>query len=208
MRTRLPNERGNALLVALIALTGLLSLAAVTAMSVQGGLASSSTDRANAIALYAAESGAAAGMDYLRKNLVITGGVGSWPSSFVSANNATPPVPADLPGNDKPPGDAANLLRPELGAWYTVELLNDRADPGYAAGADQDGDLILRVTGHGPNGATAQIEVEVNGNRLQSAATPCPSYGQKDLAENGAGANDCLGNVTPTSTATFHPGGP
>ena len=208
MAARLPYERGNAMLVALIALTGLVSLASLTAMSVQGGLASSSSDRFRAIALYAAESGAAAGMDYLRKQLVITGGTGAWPASFVSASNASPPRPADVPGNDKPPGDPANLLRPELGAWYSVELLNNRADPGFATGVDQDGDLILRVTGHGPDGTTAQIEVEIDGNKLQSAATPCPSYGQKDLAENGAGANDCLGTISPSSTASFHPGGP
>jgi hypothetical protein len=201
-------ERGNALLVALIALTGLISLAGLTVLSVQGGIATSSSDRFSSIALYAAESGGAAGMDYLRKNIVINGGFGTWPSTFVSANNAAPPQLVDIPGNNKLPGDPANLFSAQQGAWYTVEILNNRGDGGFATGVDQDGDLIIRSTGHGPDGATAQLEWEINGNKSASPTTPCPSYGQKDMAENGAGANDCLSTVSASSTATYRPGGP
>lgn len=208
MRRTSVRERGNALLVALIALTGLVTLAGITVLSVQGGLATSSADRFNAIALYAAESGAAAGMDYLRKNLSFSGGFGTWPQAFVSPSNSAPPQLPDIPGNNKLPGDPANLFSSSQQAWYTVELLNNRSDPAYATGQDQDGDLIIRSTGHGPDGATAQVEWEINGNRGLSVSTPCPSYGQKDMAENGAGANDCLSTVNATSTATYRPGGP
>jgi glutamine cyclotransferase len=207
-------ERGNALLVALIALTGLISLAGITVLSVQGGIATSASDRFNAIALYSAESGAAAGMDYLRKNIVITAGTRTFPSSFVSASNASPPQLPDIPGNNKLPGDPGNLFAPQLQAWYTVEILNNRNDRcpngtnAYTAGLDCDGDLIIRSTGHGPDGATAQVEWEINGNGAISPTTPCPSYAQKDMAENGAGANDCLSTINATSTATYRPGGP
>ncbi len=200
-------ERGNALLVALIALTGLISLAGLTVLSVQGGIATSAQDRFNAIALYAAESGAAAGMDYLRKNIVISGGFGTFPNTFVSANNASPPQLTDIPGNNIPPGQAGNLFSPSQQAWYTVEILNNRGDAGYTTGLDTDGDLIIRATGHGPDGATAQVEWEINGNHATSPNTPCPSYGQKDMAENGAGNNDCLSTVSASSTATYRPGG-
>ncbi|HTJ44570.1 MAG TPA: hypothetical protein VL463_20840 [Kofleriaceae bacterium] len=208
MRRTSIRERGNALLVALIALTGLISLAGITVLSVQGGIATSASDRFNAIALYSAESGAAAGMDFLRKNITISGGSRKFPSTFVSASNAAPPQLPDIPGNNKLPGDAANLFAPQLQAWYTVEILNNRNDPGYATGTDLDGDLIIRSTGHGPDGATAQVEWEINGNGALSLSTPCPSYAQKDMAENGAGANDCLSTVNATSTATYRPGGP
>lgn len=208
MRRTSVRERGNALLVALIALTGLISLAGITVLSVQGGIATSASDRFNAIALYSAESGAAAGMDYLRKNITISGGFGRFPSTFISPSNNAPPQLTDIPGNNKPPGDPANLFAPQLQAWYTVEILNNRGDSGYAAGLDQDGILIIRATGHGPDGATAQVEWEINGNGSTSATTPCPSYAQKDMAENGAGANDCLSTVNATSTATYRPGGP
>ena len=208
MRRTSVRERGNALLVALIALTGLISLAGITVLSVQGGIATSAADRFNSIALYSAESGAAAGMDYLRKNIVISGGYGRFPTTFISASNASPPQLTDIPGNNKLPGDPANLFAPQLQAWYTVEILNNRGDSGYATGVDNDGILIIRSTGHGPDGATAQIEWEINGNGSSSANTPCPSYAQKDMAENGAGANDCLSTVNATSTATYRPGGP
>jgi hypothetical protein len=195
------------MLVAVIALTGLISLAGITALSVQGGLATSSADRFTSIALYAAESGAAAGMDYLRKNIVFASGNKTWPSTFVSPSNSAPPQLADIPGNNKLPGDPANLLAPSLDAWYTVELLNDRADQGFAAGTDNNGDLILRVTGHGPDGASAQVEWEVSAGNALATSTPCPGYGQKDMAENGAGDNDCLSAVSSGSTATYRPGG-
>ena len=216
MRRPSNRERGNALLVALIALTGLISLAGLTVLSVQGGIATSAQDRFNAIAMYAAESGAAAGMDYLRKNIVISGGKGTFPSTFVSANNASPPQLPDIPGNNIMPGQAGNLFSPTQQAWYTVELLNNRNDTGncpdgtvngYANGEDCDGDLIIRATGHGPDGATAQVEWEINGNGAITPNTPCPSYAQKDMAENGAGNNDCLSAVSAGSTATYRPGG-
>ena len=37
---------------------------------------------------------------------------------------------------------------------------------------------------------------------------PCPSYGQKGMAEDGAGRNDCLTTVISTDVATYSPGGP
>ena len=138
MRSTSVRERGNALLVALIALTGLIAIASLTVMSVQGSIATSSADRFSAIALYAAESGAASAMDYLRKNININQNanppVKTFPKDFVSAGNASPPVLPDIPGNNAQPGDPGNLFRSSMNAWFTVDLLNNRGDAGFNAG--------------------------------------------------------------------------
>ena len=66
---RLPRrqrERGNSLVLAMIVLTALGTLSMLTLMSVRSGMQTSSGDRFRSTALYAAESGAAAAMDYLR----------------------------------------------------------------------------------------------------------------------------------------------
>jgi hypothetical protein len=201
-------QRGNALLVALIALTGLISLAGLTVMSVQGGIATSGADRFKTIALYAAESGAASTMDYLRKNIVFEAGQGHWPDSYVSASNASPPILLEIPGNQKLPGDPSNLLSPSMNAWFEVELLNDHGDLGYTGGTESNGRIIIRSTGHGPDGATAIVEWDVSAAGANAFAKPCPSYGQKGMAEDGAGRNDCLSTIDSTQTATFTPGGP
>ena len=88
-------ERGNSLVLATIALTGLVTLGTLTVLSVQGGMASTGQERFNSMALYAAESGAAVAMDYLRQNV---DPAAKW-SAFVSPSNTTPPFPAGLYGN-------------------------------------------------------------------------------------------------------------
>ena len=199
-------QRGNSLVLSLIVLTALGTLSALTVFSVRGGIQTSANDRFHSIAQYAAESGAAVAMDTLRKNINFSGGFGTFPSRFVSPNNGAPVTPTEIPGNQKQPGAAGNLF--QSNAWYEVTLYNNRSDPGYATGTDQDGDLIIRSTGHGPDGATAMVEYEINGNKSTTSSGPCPSYAQKDLAENGTGANDCLSAISATSTATYRPGGP
>ncbi|MCE9575453.1 MAG: pilus assembly PilX N-terminal domain-containing protein [Deltaproteobacteria bacterium] len=203
-------ERGNALIIALIALTGLASLGGLTVLAVQGGIATSSSDRFKTIALYAAETGAASSMDWLRKQVVVggtTNATNGW-TAFVSANNASPPSPGQIPGNGRPPGDPGNLMSPEMNAWFEVQILNDRADPGFTLGQDQNSRILLRVTGHGPDGASAQVEWDIAVGEGGTLSTPCPSYAQKGIAEDDAGRNDCLTSVNSTQTATYRPGGP
>src|SRR5688572_1627325 len=146
------HQRGNAMVIALIALTGLITLGSLTVLSVQGGLATSGHDRFQAIALYAAESGAASAVDYLRKNY--DGVNGKW-EAFVSASNIDPPHPTGIPGNGKQPGDAENLFTPSMQSWFDVAVLNNREDDGFAGGGDLDGRVIIRSTGYGPNGTVA-----------------------------------------------------
>ena len=62
-------ERGNTLVLALIVLSALATLGELTILSVRGGIATTAGDRFHTMSLYAAESGAATAMDFLRGNL-------------------------------------------------------------------------------------------------------------------------------------------
>lgn len=188
----------------MIALAGLVTLGGLTVLSIQGGISAVGQDRSKAVALYIAESGAAAGADYLRKNVV---GV-TFFSALVEPNNANPQKPTQIVGNGAMPGQAGNLFSADMNAWYEVEVLNNVEDPGFAAGNDTDRIVIIRSTGHGPGGAVAQVEWYVKADAISGLGRPCPSYGQKGMSEDGAGRNDCLTTVVSTDIATYSPGGP
>jgi hypothetical protein len=191
------------MLIALIAIGGLITLGGMTVLSVQGGLTAVSHDRHRSAALYAAESGAAVAMIYLRAS--IQPAPKYW-SDYVEPGNTNPQLPADLPGNTAQPGDADNIFSDDMVAWYEVEILNNRDDTGFASGDDQDGVVVIRSTGHGPNGTTAQVEWQVRTGLGPAPGRPCPSYGQRGVAEDGAGRNDCLGVIDIGDSATYRPG--
>lgn len=188
----------------MIALTSLIALGGITVLSIQSGISAVGQDRSKSVALYIAESGAAAGADYLRKNV---NGTTKY-SEFVNPNNASPQMPSGIVGNGARPGQAGNLFSTDMNAWYEVEVLNNVEDPGFAIGDDTDKTIIIRSTGHGPNGAVAQVEWYVRADAVSGLGRPCPSYGQKGMSEDGAGRNDCLTNVVSSDVATYSPGGP
>jgi hypothetical protein len=142
------------LLIVLITLTALLGIGAVTMLSVRSETQSAGEDRFEQLSLYAAESGAAMGMEFLRLNCNF--------NLVVSPSNSAPVSPAAILGNFAPPGDPANVFAPELQSWYTVTILNNENDSGFTAGTDNDRDLILQVVGHGPNQAQSTIQVEIS----------------------------------------------
>jgi len=194
------------MLLAMIVLSALATLSALTVVSVQGGIATASTDRFHAIATYAAESGAAAGMDFLRKN--VSGGAGGtgW-TAWVSASNAAPQQPTGLPGNNQAVGSPGNQFSSDIGGWYSVQILNNRDDTGYATGLDNDKRVIIRSTGYGPNGAVATLEWEISALNATTASRPCSVYSQRGESEDDSGRNDCLKQINTSDTATFRPGG-
>lgn len=172
-KTCLPRDRqrGNSMLLALIVLSALATLASLTVVSVQSSLKTSTNDRAQTVAMYAAESGAAAAMDFLRNHFNKDTG---W-SAYVRPSNLPLPPPLaapDLPSSGAQPGSLDNLFSADQNAWFSVTLLNNRSDPGFAAGADNDGQVIIRSTGHGPQGSVAIIEWEVS---RSGAPLPPPS---------------------------------
>jgi hypothetical protein len=192
------------MVVAMIALTGLVTLGGITVLSIQSGITAVGQDRSKSVALYIAESGAAAAADFMRKNVNSTTKF----SDFVNPSNTNPQKPSGIVGNGARPGEAGNLFSTDQNAWYEVEILNNLEDTGFAAGDDIDKTIIIRSTGHGPNGAVAQVEWYVRADAISGLGRPCPSYGQKGMAEDGAGRNDCLTTVVSTDVATYSPGGP
>ncbi len=190
------------MLIALIALSGLLAVAGMAVLSVQRRMSVGAHARFTAVALYAAESGLAAGLEFLRINIDPED---NW-SEWVSQNNATPQRPSAIIGNEASAGDATNPLSAGSRARYEVEVLNNPNDPGFATGTDEDGQVILRVRGLGPDGALVMLELEVAANGLVQARRPCPGYAQRGIAEDGAGRNDCLDRIEGADTATYRPG--
>lgn len=165
------------MVVMLIVLVGLGTIAGLTVISVQGGSATTNTHRFNAMALYAAESGVAVTMDYLRSNVRYKNPLPPPPpppappplipydpgrfTDWMTVNNTTPAV-LPIPGNGVPSGAAGNLLSNDQRGWYEVVLVNNESDdPGMSDGKDWDGRAVIQSTGHGPNGAVAKIEVEI-----------------------------------------------
>ena len=186
-------ERGNVVIVTMLILLALVSLGGLTTLSVQGGMASTGHDRFRSIALYAAESGAAVGMEFLRSNM----DANTYWTVWVNPNNLEPlQAPDGIAGNGIRSGQPGNLFNEKMRAWYEVEIVNNLDDPGLALGEDQDARVIIRSTGHGPNGTVARIEWEVLQSDAVGLGRPCPSYAQQGIDADGAGLNDCMGTIT------------
>lgn len=160
-------QRGNSLLLALIVMSALATLGSLTVVSTQSSLKTSTNDRAQTIAMYAAESGAAVAMDFLGKNFNNTVDTQPWGwSSFVVANNigVVSVPPAQIASNRALPGTPNNPFSADQNAWYDIQLYNNRNDPGFSVVGgpnDQDGRIIIRSTGHGPQSSIAILEWEV-----------------------------------------------
>jgi hypothetical protein len=200
--SRQVRERGSVMVVALVILVALLGLGGYAAVSVQQGIAQIGHDRHEQSALYAAESGVAAGIDFLRRNY---DELEHW-SAFVTPNNEAPVSPEQVRGNRARPGEPGSILDEEAGAWYEVAFFNHIGDPELALGNDSDGRLIVHAVGHAPNGTSVSLEVEVRADGTVSlGGRPCPAYAQRGIAEDGAGRNDCLDAVV-NDVATFEPG--
>lgn len=195
MRRSKTNERGSIVIIAMLAMVALISLGGLSTLAVRGGLASSGHDRFRAIALHAAESGAAAAVDHLRSHIDSST---NW-SRFVNAGD-TPFIP-DVLGNGKQPEELGNPFNRGLSAdkhiqaWYEVEILNNRADPNFyglsppPTPLDSDGRIVIRSTGHGPGGAIARIEIEIEARGAIGGLAPGSSYGQEGQSELNSGAD-------------------
>ena len=175
-------ERGNSLLLALIVMSALATLGSLTVVSMQSSIQMSTNDRAQTIAMYAAESGAAVAMDFLRKSFDASGtapynATTTW-GDYCTANNEAPvDMSTVISSSDARPGDAAhhNLFGPDQNAWFHIDILNNRDDPGYGTNppnCDNDGILIIRSTGHGPGGSLAIIEWTVQRVGYWGSVTP------------------------------------
>jgi Tfp pilus assembly protein PilX len=157
-RPRRNRERGNSLLLALIVMSSLATLGSLTVVSVQSSLKSSTNERSQTIAMYAAESGAAATIHYLRTHFDDNN---AW-NALVNVNNVPTVLAApELNSSGALPGTSDNPFSLDQNAWFSVELINNLEDPDVAAGNDTDAQIIIRSTGHGPQGSVAIVEWEV-----------------------------------------------
>ena len=195
MSRKKTTEKGSIVVVAMLAMVALISLAGLSTLAVRGGLASSGHERFRSIALYAAEGGAAAAIDYLRSHVHADINIG-W-SDYVNAKNLPPFFTEEIPGNRKKPGELGNLFSPDVQAWYDVVILNNLDDTtGFNIGEDHDQRVVIRSTGYGPGGAVAQIEVEITVRGLVGGLAPLEGGGQKniDAANSGFESGDALNN--------------
>jgi hypothetical protein len=196
LRKRDP-ERGAALVVSLITLTGLLAIGAITLLSVQSELQSSGATRFEQSALYAAESGVAAGMEFLRTSCTET----ALFSQVVEPSNVNPQMPAhpNLYGNNVQPGATGNPFAADTEQWYQVVVLNNFTDLEYEIGNDSDGIVILRSTGYGPNQTQMTIEVDVQ-NQQCIAAFCGADYTQQNASATNVANPLCTAQATNATT--------
>lgn len=163
MRTTVKREeRGGVIVLAMIVLASLSILAGLTVVATESNLATTKTQRFHDIAEYAAESGAAAAMVYLKDKFDLTG-TGTKYTAQISAGNTAPLSPSGIPGNGVASGAPGNPFSQDMRASYSVMLLNNRADPGFASGFDTDGIIQIYVTGYGPDGSVSSMSWEVQG---------------------------------------------
>jgi Tfp pilus assembly protein PilX len=144
-------QRGNSLVLALIVMSALATLGSLTVVSVQSSLKASTNDRSQTVALYAAESGAAYAMDFLRANYAV-----DWTTYFNVANIPFAPDPS-FPTNKAQPGPGGNPFSPDQNAWFDIQFFNNRDE----IGNDVDKQIIIHSTGHGPQESVAVVEWEV-----------------------------------------------
>ncbi len=153
-------EAGSVLVIGMLILMGLLALALLTVTRIRGGQKTTAQSRFSSVALFAAESGIGAGMDFLRLNYVPV----SFFSALVTPSNSAPLYPATLAGNGVAPGDPGSVFSGQTEMSYEVSIRNNENDPGFALGNDVDGIVILHSVGRGPGTSMVTVEVEIDGS--------------------------------------------
>jgi hypothetical protein len=133
-------QHGNTMVLALIVMSALATLGTLTVVSVQSSLKASTADRSQALALYAAESGAAIIMDYLRYHFDPTplpgpaGGTPwfrpkAWGAMVKPLNAPSVSLNGTEPTSGAKPGTANNpFLGDGIVAWYETTILNNKDD--------------------------------------------------------------------------------
>jgi Tfp pilus assembly protein PilX len=162
-------EQGAALIVALIATVALLGIGMATMLAVRSDTSASASDRFQQIALYAAESGANAGIDFLRSNCETNG-------NFYTQYLGTSPT--GITGNGIAAGQSGNPFTGMASTYYQVTINNNTAETNAAV--DSDGTVVLRSVGYGPNNTQVTLDVEVTSGPCK--ATFCASeFAQKNI---------------------------
>jgi hypothetical protein len=186
---------------AVVVLLALVGVAGLSVLSVQRGLNVSGAQRAQSQALMAAESGIAAAAAFMRTHIA----QGTNWSAYCSPSNSSPQSPTLIVGNNALPGTSGNPFTSTLEIWYEVTLYNNVQDPGFVGGTDDDAVMIVRSTGHGPDGARVILEVEITAVATGAADATCVGYAQQGLSELNSGRNDCLTSINSADTQNWTP---
>jgi type II secretory pathway pseudopilin PulG len=159
------------MLVALIVLSSLATLGTLTVVSVQSSLKASTNDRSQTVALYAADSGGAMAIEFLRTHF---DPVNAWGPYVGPYSDPLVLDPSNFRANDALPGDPNNPFSTDQNAYFHVEVINNHdANWGTGSGGiDTDARVFVRSTGHGPQGSLAIVEWEIE--RLSASPTPPP----------------------------------
>lgn len=192
-------------MISLVTLVGLLAIGGITLMSVQSEITASGASRFEQTAMYAAESGVAAGLEYLRSSCETNG---AFFSNLVEPDNVNPVMPTAIAGNNKRPGEAGNLFSIDADIWYQVEILNNTIDQGFSSGNDLDAIVVLRSRGYGPNNTQSVIEVEVR-NDTCVASFCSGNYAQENISASNNATTICAQAIDIAGgTRVITPGGP
>ncbi len=189
------------MVLALVATTSLLALGALTVTTVRAELLAAGQGRSSQQALYVAESGVHAGVDFLRTHCETVDLFTQW----MSPGNQAPQQPSGVVGNNAAPGTPANPFgADDTSSWYSVEILNNAGDPGLDAGTDTDGIVVIRSTGHGPGQTVAKVTVTVQ-NDTCLAAFCAKQYAQRDVGERNTSSVACSQRITSGALRTVNP---
>jgi hypothetical protein len=139
-------------------------------------------------------------MDYLRSNCSTT----DMFTGSISPANASPPMPTGIVGNGVHPATAGNPFAPASGVWFEVTILNNLADPGFAAGVDNDGTVVLHSVGHGPDDTVAVVELEVQ-NTTCLASFCAFEFAQRNVTSRNDASTACSARVASGNLRTFTP---
>jgi hypothetical protein len=210
MRASSRKQRGSVLATSAVILAGLIGVAGLSVLSVQRSLGVSGQQRGHAQALHAAEAGVASAATFLRKHLALGSKWGAYVVASCSptekdAGSCSGVTPPDLIGNGALPGSPENQFDPSAQAWYEVTLFNNANDPGFVTGIDQDAIIIIRSTGHGPDGERVVLEVEVSGTATRAADEVCVGYAQQGMSELNSGRTDCANSFDFGVTDSYTP---
>ena len=179
-------QRGSAMLISMVVIMALTGLGLVAVTNVRSGSQASSHARFERSAMFAAESGVAAAMEYLRATP-------DWGTITLGS-----PVghPAVVGGGIKP-GQVNYPFSATSQASYEVTFRNNVED---TASGDSDKRLVIRSQGTGADGTSVIIEVEV-GESDSSARCSAGYTGQRGFGADGRGVVNCV-SLTPAATAT------
>jgi hypothetical protein len=196
----------------MIALVALLGLGALTVLTVRVESQSSGQGRYDQQALYVAESGAYAGIDFLRSNCETENLFTQW----LSKSNASPQEPTGILGNNVKPGQTGNPFGTDnTTLWYSVKILNNSDDPCIdgsttlsdcrgGARLDSDGIVVLESTGHGPDQSVATVKVTASNNTCLNAFC-AQEYAQRDVGERNTSSVACSARIASGTLRTVNP---